>query len=153
MDPLQIDVLKMAAIDLDHSFFIQLALVLILMAILNKLIFQPFLKSIELREGKTVDTRQKAAELSAQAEALKADYRARLSTARSDAAAQRQSVRVDANAKKDALVGDARDSAAQTLTGARDRANEQVGEARQQLLGEVDDLSRMVVEKVLGRGI
>lgn len=143
----------MAAIDLDHSFFVQLALVLVLMAVLNTLIFKPFLRSIELRAAKTVDTRHKAAELQARATALKATYRGQVAEARADAVAQRQVVRIDAGATKDKVVGDARTRAADGLASAKAQAETQVGEARTVLLGEVDDLSRLVVEKVLGRGV
>lgn len=153
MDPLRINVHQMAAIDLDHSFFIQLALVLILMAVLNTLIFKPFLRSIELRDGKTVDTRREAEALRARAEALQGKYHDQFAEARSEAVAQRQSVRVDAGAKKDALVGDARSAANEKLATARSTSESQVDEARKVLLGEVDDLSRLVVEKVLGRGV
>lgn len=153
MDPLKIELLQMATIDLDHSFFIQLAIVLALMAVLNTLVFKPFLRSIDLRDAKTVDARRQAEALRARSEQIQADYRTRLAAARADAVALRQTVRVDAGEKKGAIVDAARAKAASDLETARRQSQAQVEGARGALLGEVDVLSKLVVEKILGRGV
>lgn len=153
MDPLKIDLRQMATIDLDHSFFIQLAIVLALMAVLNELVFKPFLRSIELRESKTVDARRDAEALKARAATLQAEYKTKLANARADAVAERQAIRIAAGANKESIVGAARSKAAGEVAANRASTQAQVETARAALLDEVDVLSKLVVEKILGRGV
>jgi F0F1-type ATP synthase membrane subunit b/b' len=130
MDPLQINVTRMGGsvnIDIDLTVFIQLGLFLVLMLILNKLVFQPFLRRNELREA--------------------------LAAARADAAADRQALRTDGLSNKDTQVSAAREAAASTLAAAQAKASSQFDEARQALLADVDALSKQVAGKVLGRGV
>jgi hypothetical protein len=54
---------------------------------------------------------------------------------------------------KEAEVGGARKSADVVIEEARSKAAAQYEAGRTQLLGEVEAISRLVVEKVIGRGI
>jgi F-type H+-transporting ATPase subunit b len=156
MDPLQINVTRMGGsvnIDIDLTVFIQLGLFLVLMLILNKLVFQPFLRSNELREARTDKAREDAADIKARAEKLSTEYREALAAARADAAADRQALRTDGLSNKDTQVSAAREAAASTLAAAQAKASSQFDEARQALLADVDALSKQVAGKVLGRGV
>lgn len=156
MDPLQINVARMAGavnIDIDASVLIQLGLFLVLMLILNKLVFQPFLRSNALREDRTDKTREEAALIKARAEALSTEYRDALATARAEAAADRQALRNAGLSDKDTQVSAAREAAASTLATAQSKVSEQFDTARAALLSDVEALSQQVAGKVLGRGV
>jgi len=140
-------------IDIDGSMFIQLAVFLVVMVLLTRMVFRPFLASIDARDQRTVTARQQAKDIDARATALEARHRELLSQARTQAAEVRQTLRGAGLATKDAEVGGARKSAEAVIEDARARAAAQYEAGRVQLLGEVDALSRLVVEKVIGRGV
>lgn len=156
MDPLQINVARMGGavnIDIDLSVLIQLGLFLVLMLILNKLVFQPYLRSESLREARTDTAREEAALIKARAEALSAEYRDAVSKARAEAAADRQALRNAGLSDKDTQVSAAREAAASTLAAAQAKASGQFDAARAALLSDVEALSQQVAGKVLGRGV
>lgn len=156
MDPLQINVSRMAGgvnIDIDPTVLIQLGLFVLLMVLLNKMVFQPFLKSIELREARTDKARENAALIKARAEALSTEYRNAIQTARIEAATHRQTLRDGGLGQKDAQVAAARTAAAANIASAQVKAAGQFDVARTALLNDVDALSQQVAGKVLGRGV
>lgn len=140
-------------LDLDHSFFFQLAIVLLLMAVLNKLVFKPFLRSVEARDAKTTHMRAEAAALRGKAESLRAQYDESLSAARKEANSARRALRVEGIDDKDGRIKTARVDATRVQSDAEAQMQAQFDVAREQLLTQVDGISRQVVEKVLGRGV
>lgn len=156
MDPLHVSVTPMAGsvnIDIDLTVLIQLGLFLVLLVLLNKMIFQPFLKSIDLREQRTDKARADAAAIKARAEQLSEDYRDTIQSARAEAASERQSLRLDGLSDKESQVEAARSEASETLAAAQAQAKSQFDAARAKLLQDVDALSEKVAGKVLGRGV
>ncbi len=153
MDPLQITVRSMGGviIDLDGSFFIQLAIVLLVMAVLRQLVFKPYLDSLEAREAKTDRTREEAEAVKARADALAERYEATLSEARQKAVDARQSLRDDGNARRDEAIGEARRVANAKMDAARAAIDAQYEGVRSDLKGRVDELSELIVDKVLGQ--
>lgn len=153
MDPLQITVRSMGGviIDLDGSFFIQLAIVLLVMAVLRQLVFKPYLDSLEAREAKTDRTREEAEAVKARADALAERYEATLTEARQKAVDARQSLRDDGNVRRDQAIGEARRVANAKMDAARAAIDAQYEGVRSDLKGRVDELSELIVDKVLGQ--
>ncbi|MCB9534737.1 MAG: ATP synthase F0 subunit B [Myxococcales bacterium] len=155
MDPLQNSLRTMGGvvIDLDYSFVIQLGIVLVLMVLLKQLIFEPYLKSIVARDARTDEARDDADALRKRAAELSDRYAAGLHDAREAAFEARQALRITGAAEKEAVVTEARQDAARTLEEGHTQAATQFEAARTKLLAQVDDIARLVVEKVLGRGV
>ncbi|MCA9526495.1 MAG: ATP synthase F0 subunit B [Myxococcales bacterium] len=156
MDSLQISLTPMGGdvnIDIDLSLFVQLGVFLVVFILLTRLVFRPFLASIDARDKKTVAARDEAHALDARASELEQRHREGISQARNEAAADRQVLRVEGLSAKEAEVREARTSAEAVVEAARTRAAAQYEAGRTQLLGEVDAISRMVVEKIIGRGV
>ena len=156
MDPLQIKVTRMAGgvnIDIDLTVFIQLGLFVVLMVLLNKMVFQPFLKSIELREARTDKAREDAADIKLRAEALSTQYRDAIQTARTEAANHRETLRTGGLQQKDSQVAAARAAATANVESAQVKATGQFDVARAALMADVEALSQQVADKVLGRGV
>ena len=61
-------------LQLNSTLFLQIINFLLLMWILNRLIFRPFLKMVEEREAKTLGARTQAGDLTVEAEDLKKKY-------------------------------------------------------------------------------
>ena len=155
MDPLQISLIQMSGvtIDVDLSFPIQIGIMLVLMVVLKQLIFDPYLKSVESRDAKTDAARQDAQRIKARAEALSARYQEGIAAAKTQALADRQELRVSGLQHRERQVGDARTASTALI----DETHQSVEEAWQAAHAELDrhaqEISRQVVEKVLGRGV
>jgi F-type H+-transporting ATPase subunit b len=155
MDPLQISLIPMAGvtIDVDNSLLIQVGIMLVLVAVLKRLIFDPYLQSIEARDAKTDSARQDAGRIRERADALAARYESGLAEAKAKALGVRQDLRVGGLGDKERTVGDARKTATSELDEASQSVQVAVTAARGDLDQHAKDLSRQVVEKVLGRGV
>ena len=154
MDPLHHSLRLMAGVslDLDLTLFIQTAFVVVLMILLNKLIFQPYLNTIDAREKRTLSTREQAAELQARVAESTENYEALLESARQRAAALRQELRQAGVDSKDTSIGTAARNATQVMEKAHSDIEAEFAAAREELKSEVGGLSKLVVEKVIGRG-
>ena len=155
MVPLQSSLAIMASVtlDLDVTLLFQLGLVLLLMAVLRALVFGPYLANLDNRTARTDDARREAEALTEKADALAARYAEAISAARAEGLETRGALRTEGQTHKDTAVGQARADAQSTLESARERAASETSSARETLLGEVDDIARMVAEKVLGRSV
>ncbi|MBU0553329.1 hypothetical protein KKF91_13275 [Myxococcota bacterium] len=155
MDPLQLGIASMGSvvIDLDATFFIQIAVILGLMSLLNKLVFTPFLDTLAKREAQTTQTRAKALEIQAKAEALSAEYAEGLASARAKAAAARYTLRAEAVEAKVELVEAARAEASEVIEGTRRDLEAQLEVAYAALSTQVEALSGVILSKALGREV
>lgn len=153
MDPLQITVFSMGGviIDLDGSFFIQLAIVLLVMAVLRQLVFKPYLDSIEARDAKTLRTREEADAVKARAVALAERYETTLADARQKATDARQKLRAEGTSRRDEVIGEAKRVSNAKMDAARAAIDAQYEGVREDLKGRVDELSGLIADKVLGQ--
>lgn len=153
MDPLHMTVYSMGGviIDLDGSFFIQLAIVLLVMAVLRQLVFKPYLDSIEARDAKTDRTREEADAVKARAEALAERYETTLAEARQKASDARQALRAEGSARRDQVIGEARRVSNAKMDAAQAAIDAQYEGVREDLKGRVDELSELIVGKVIGQ--
>lgn len=141
------------SLDLDLTFAIQLAFVLTLMVVLNKFVFGPYLKAVDERGRRTASTKDEAAKLRAEADALADRYERSLADARSAALEAKLSLRTEGIDQKDALVQSARSDANETIDKAQKAIDDQVAAERPNVDAQVAELSALVVQKVIGRTI
>jgi len=137
-------------IDLDGSFFIQLVIVALVYVVLRKLVFEPYLATLDAREAKTVRTRGEATDLRAEAEALEQRYEAKLAEARDTAVSARASLRAEGNKRRDEVLGQAKRVSTAKIDAARAAVDAQYEGVRTDLKGRVDEIAALVVDKVLG---
>lgn len=78
-------VLKAGLIDLDATYFVQLALFLLLYAVLWTTFFGPYTRFLKRRDEATEGLRRRAHDLNEQVRAIEADIEARLQAARAEA--------------------------------------------------------------------
>lgn len=152
MDPLLTGVRQMAGvvIDLDGSFFIQLAIVALVYVVLRKLVFEPYLATLDAREAKTIRTREEATDLRAEAEALEQRYETALADARDKAISARADLRAQGTKRREEVLGQARRVSTAKVDAARAAVDAQFEGARTDLKGRVDEIASLVVDKVLG---
>jgi F-type H+-transporting ATPase subunit b len=140
-------------IDLDGTLFVQLALFLIMLFVLSRFLFRPYLQMREQR-GKGIDgARHEAHEMEARASKMVADYDAKLTRAKQRGGDERNRLRAEAATRERQVLGAARDEAGRVLGDARKTIAQQSDAARATLSAEAGTLARQMATKILGREV
>ena len=155
MESLENSVLMMAGVNLDFdlTFIIQLAIVLVLMIVLKTFVFDTYLETIDERDKKTDQTRDEADAVRGEAEAISQKFEDAMATARAEANKIRQTLRLEGVAFKEESVGKARQEAQAHLNEKQAALDAEVGTARSQIESQIDEISKLVVTKIIGRGV
>ncbi len=140
-------------LELNQTFFIQLAVIAVLFVVLKRVYFKPFLSLIEMRHKKTVEDREAAERLMEQAQARLDEYKKRLSDERSQARKDFEDILNQAQKEEAAILSHAREEARKITQAAADSATEQSEMLRKQLELEVESMARAVSEKLLSRKV
>ncbi|MGB0645540.1 MAG: hypothetical protein ACPGQS_00120 [Bradymonadia bacterium] len=138
-------------LDVDATFLVQLALIVLTMLVLRKLIFQPYLRVASIRDDLTTKTVERAEETSQRAEALAAEFESKLAAAKQEALAMKTALRAEAIAEKDATIDAANRAAQEQLSDSRQKLGTDVEAVREASKGMVDQIADMIVSKVLNR--
>lgn len=138
-------------LELNATFFYQFVLFAVVFVFLTKVYFRPFLKLIELRHRRTVEDRESAEKLAAQAEARLQEYQQKLAEIRAQLRAESDAILGQAKAKESELLGAARDEAKRLTQEAIASVEEQKVALRSQITKDVDSLAGLVSEKLLAR--
>lgn len=153
MQSLHITLLSAGLIDVDATFFIQLAIFLVLLVILRGLIFKPYLEADAARSEKTEKTRQDARVLDARATELSARYDEEFGAVRAKASSARAALRGEGLESKEKSVAEASAEVSAQLDKVRAGIKADVEQARESMMGQVDALARQVAEKIIGRQV
>ncbi len=126
---------------LDQTFFYQFIIFWVVFLLLAHIFFRPFLRLFEARHKRTVEDREAAEKLYAQAEAKFEEYK------KHDAAV--------AQAKKEeaAVLHAAREEAKKITHEAADSIAKQREQLKKSLEGEVDQLARTISERLVSRKV
>lgn len=138
-------------VDIDATLFIQLGIFLVMLVLLKFLLFNPVIRVIEARRVATTDTMKAAADLQAEATALRKDFDAKLETVRTEAAAERAEAVSRAKETERQLLLDAKERAEELTTEMRSAAAAEMQVARQQLETDIRETASLAVEKILDR--
>lgn len=151
MDPLQTTIHSMAGvvIDLDGSIFIQLVIIALVFFVLRALVFRPYLATLDARETKTLQTRERATQLQIKARALEARYETELATARDKAVTTRQTLRAEGTLRREQFIAEARRISTAKMDAAHAAIDAQYEGARADLKTQVDQIAGLIVDKVL----
>ncbi|HEY2772926.1 MAG TPA: ATP synthase F0 subunit B [Candidatus Binatia bacterium] len=134
----------------DYTFLIQLATFFVLLALLRKLLFEPFMALLDERAQKTTGDIAKAERSRAEVQALSTRVDAELAKARAAAGAEIDTVRGQARQEAARLLTDAQNEAGARLAELRGEVATATREARTQLAGDAKSLADAMVAAVLG---
>ncbi|HAS88375.1 MAG TPA: hypothetical protein DCS48_03600 [Desulfovibrio sp.] len=137
-------------IDLDISFFIQLANFIITLLVLNLLMFRPIREIIRKRAELMSDQLSKVENFNDQAESKVKDYEAALDSARKEGMEIRNDFKEQGADQEQTLLAEAGKVAAATMKEARAEVAADKGAAMKVLGGEVEAFAQKVTAKVLG---
>ena len=143
----------MVEISLDKSLLVQLVNVLVLMFCLNYFLFQPLLKILRERADLLARLSERAAAAKGEIENGEAE-KARLKA---------ESLRLALSLKNDLvsrsrtqsqhLMAEAQEKTLSQITESRARLRQSAAAARAALTAEIQNLSRVMAEKILGRNL
>lgn len=140
-------------IDIDATVIVQFVLFLVLFAIANRFLFQPYLRLRERRTQGIEGARAEAERMTAQADAKLADYEKQLAVAREGASNEARKIRAEASRIEREETDRAREKAQKAIDDAQATVRRETEAARGQLLPQADALARSIASKLLGREV
>jgi F-type H+-transporting ATPase subunit b len=137
-------------LDFDYTVVFQMGIFVLLIFLLEPLLFQPVLRIVALREEKTEGARARARALEERAGELLKRYEKELERVHRVAAEERERLRQETSALEAEILEQARRSTTKVLEDGRRRIESEVSRIRFDLGRESEQLSRRIVERVLG---
>ncbi|MCJ7547659.1 MAG: ATP synthase F0 subunit B [Deltaproteobacteria bacterium] len=140
-------------IDINSSLFIQVALFIFLMIVLNKIFFKPFLRFLEERQEKIQGDEREAARLQEEAERRRLQFEEGLNKGQLQALGEKGTI-VDAGAREGKSFVD---KAQQEVDEELPRIKAQIDQESRQVAADLErrqgQMAREIAEKLLGRGL
>ena len=138
-----------ALTDFDSTVFVQLAIFLILIFILNKLLFKPYLEVVKKRESMGSGTREIALQVEKNANDLIEKYESSLKKARAEAAKVRQDLQEEARSKESEIIATVRTDSENLVKTEKEKIATQVDTASRELENTARQLSSIMVSRVM----
>lgn len=140
-------------IDIDGTLILQFLLFLIMLLVLSRVLFRPYLSLRDARHKGIEGARHEAQELTERAAQVNSDYEGKLVKARQRGNEERQKLRSEGAAHERQVLGAAREQSQKALDAARARISGETATARTQLQTQAATLARQIVTKILGREV
>src|SRR6187551_678291 len=140
-------------IDIDHTIFIQLGIFLLLLVVLSKFLWKPYLRVRTERVERVDGYREEATRLEADAQQRLARADAALAEARRVGAGERAVARAEAHAREQTLLAESTAAAQRKLADARGRLIAAVQVERTKLESESSQVAAEAARKILGREV
>ena len=140
-------------ISLDISILHQIILFIVLGLILNKILFQPYLRLLEERERRTIGAEHDSADLEHEGSRLRAQYEEKIAQAQTAAYAAKDAILQEARQQREKILGQARAEAASKLEQARREIALALEKEKALAAAETATVAGEMVSKVLGRKV
>lgn len=140
-------------VDIDGTFFIQLALFLFMFVFLYIALFRPMVRLIEARREATLGAKEKAAKMSEEAAALTVEVEDRLAKVRLETAAHRAELIEKARTEEREMLAAARAASHEAAEEARTLLSQKQVEVKKQLAAEVEQMASTLAGRLLGRSL
>ena len=140
-------------INLDKSLIIQAINFLLLLVLLSRLLYRPFLAKLEERSRAIKKSLEEAQAAQAEAERQREEHRRQIQAAYAEAQSIRESALKEAAEEQRRLIEAARAEAGRMVEAARVEIAQDVRRAKQELRGEVADLAVSVAERLIRRSL
>jgi len=140
-------------IDVDGTIFLQLGIFLVLMFVLGRFLWKPYLRVRTERVARVEGYREEAVQLEADAQQRLGRADAALAEARRTGAGERAVARAEAHAREQTLLAEATAAAQRKLADARGRLIAAVQVERTKLESESSQVAAEAARKILGREV
>jgi F-type H+-transporting ATPase subunit b len=140
-------------ISLDISILYQVILFVILGLLLNKILFQPYLRLLDEREQKTTGAQHDSTELEHEGARLRTQYEEKVAQAHATAAIEREGILRVTREEREKILGQARQEAEQHLTRVRQEIAAALEVDRRLAATEAATIAAEIASKVIGRKV
>ena len=140
-------------IDVDGTVFIQVGIFLVVLLVLGRFLWKPYLRVPIERVARVEGYREEAVKLEADAQQRLARADAALAEARRTGAGERAVARAEAHAREQTLLAEATAAAQRKLAEARTRLNATVAAERKKLEDGSSAVAVEAARKILGREV
>jgi len=141
------------ALGITTPLWVQLGIFLVSYIILRVLVFNPYFKAFQGRQGMTEGNQTKAEQIFAQTRELEATYQRKLRGLNADTKAIYDKARLEATKEQEKVQGEAREAARVTIDKARAQIQEQLNHAREELIKETPQISRIISDRLLPKEV
>ena len=140
-------------LELNQSFLIQFAIFAVLFLILANLYFKPFMKLFAIRHKRTIEDREAAEKMMAEADLKFEEYRKRLHEERTRAKQEFEKIVTDARREEAAILGHAREEAKKITHEANESIAKQRENLKHQIEADIESLANGISERLLSRKV
>ena len=145
-------ILGAIVIDIDGTIFVQMALFLITLVMLNFVLIKPYLKTRELRAEHVEGSTEEAGEMEAQSAVLETSYDQKIRKARVDAQEVRESLRNQGLAEQDDILEEVRGELEAKLEEERKKIQNRVDIATAEIESRASSLADAMVDRLMPQG-
>lgn len=138
-------------LDIDGTVFVMLGIFLVLLAVLWRFLWKPYLQVRDERVARVEGARAKAAELEAKTAARLARIESALTDARREGGTEAAKLRLEAQAREQQIITEAQDAARKMMAEARAKLDQALAAERDSLQKQTSLLAGEIAEKALGR--
>ena len=140
-------------VDIDATVFIQFGIFMILLVVLSKFVFGPWLAIQQERDDNIDGAKSLANNLDSDADEKIANYEDKLIAARKDAAGVRAEFRKEAEGKAGEVLRSARGLSEKEIKAARKKLAEDSAAAQVELGKRADEIAKAIATRLLGREV
>jgi F-type H+-transporting ATPase subunit b len=148
VEPVATAVVQAALIDIDATYFFQLALFLVLYLLLTTLFFRPYIEHLRRRDQATVGLRKNAREHLQRAQEIEGEAEGRLDAARQAALLERKKLAEEGTRIRDGIVTRERDTAQARIEQEALELQQARGAFRQRLDALTGELATLIQTQV-----
>jgi len=140
-------------INVDVTLFIQMANFLLLLVLMNLVLYKPIRRLVAQRNE--LVSKQRAGIDKAESEAQKAlrEFEERLKAARAAGREKIQELKEAAYRTEKDLLSRASEEAAKEVQAVRERIQKEIGQVRIQLQAQIQEFSKEMAQRILGRSL
>jgi F-type H+-transporting ATPase subunit b len=140
-------------VDIDGTIFVQFGIFIVLLFILTKFVFRPYLAMLKDRDENIDGARSQAAEMNEKADNDLNSYEDKIMAARKEAASVRSVFREEGEKEASDLLGKARAESDAKVETSRQKIRQSADAARLALRTRADRIAKEITTKLLGREV
>ena len=140
-------------LNLNLTFFFQLVMFLTFLWVLSKFLFKPIIQTFDERIEKTEGSVKKAKELEEQLKIGVDEYEERLNKARVEASAIKEGLKKEGIDEEKNILQQISQKTKEEIEERKVGINKEIQQVKTDIDSQADEISRKIVEKVLGRRI
>jgi F0F1-type ATP synthase membrane subunit b/b' len=140
-------------LELNQTFLIQFAIFAVLFVILANLFFKPFMRLFAIRHKRTIEDREAAEKMMAEANARFDEYRKKLHEERLLAKKEFEAITTAARKEEAVILSHAREEAKKITQEANDSIAKQRENLKKQIEADIESLANGISERLLSRKV